>query len=182
MTEAADAGAPVEPLRDHLGTLARHHAWATRRLLDGAAAVSDADWRRDVGVFFRSLHGTLNHLLLAEERAWWPRFLGQPAPAYASLGDEIEADRARLATRLVAAADRWRGFVATLPAARLAGSLDYLRQGVPQSLPFAATLAHVFTHAIHHRGQATAALTAMGHPGPELDLVRLLQAEQARPA
>jgi uncharacterized damage-inducible protein DinB len=48
------------------------------------------------------------------------------------------------------------------------------------SLPFAATLAHVFNHGTHHRGQISAALTAMGQPAPELDLVFLLQEESTR--
>ena len=169
----------TDPLQEHFRTMARYHAWATRRLLDAVAVVSDADWRRDTGVFFRSLHGTLNHLLLAEERAWWPRFTGEPATPYAGLGDEIEPDRARLCGRLAEVSERWRSFVDASPAERFAGTLDDLRQGVPQSLPYAAVLALVFNHATHHRGQATAVLTALGHPCPELDMVRLLQAEQA---
>ena len=39
----------------------------------------------------------------------------------------------------------------------------------------AATLAHVFNHGTHHRGQITAALTALGQPCPELDFVYFLQ-------
>jgi len=45
------------------------------------------------------------------------------------------------------------------------------------TLPIAATLAHVFNHSTHHRGQITAALTAMGQPAAELDMVYMLQAE-----
>ena len=45
------------------------------------------------------------------------------------------------------------------------------------SLPFAATLAHVFKHSTHHRGQITAALTAVGQPASALDMVYMLQAE-----
>jgi uncharacterized damage-inducible protein DinB len=52
-------------------------------------------------------------------------------------------------------------------------------RGQPATLPFAATLAHVFNHGTHHRGQITAALTALGRPSPELDLVYCLQ-EEAR--
>ena len=48
---------------------------------------------------------------------------------------------------------------------------------MPQSLPFAATLAHVFNHGTHHRGQITAAVTMLGHECPELDLVWMLQQE-----
>jgi len=44
-------------------------------------------------------------------------------------------------------------------------------------LPFAQALAHVFKHSTHHRGQITAALTAIGQPAPELDMVDMLQAE-----
>ena len=56
--------------------------------------------------------------------------------------------------------------------------LDYRRiGGQPVSLPFAATLAHVFNHGTHHRGQITAALTAMGQTCPELDMVTMLQEE-----
>ena len=45
----------------------------------------------------------------------------------------------------------------------------------PFSLPFAPALLHVFNHGTHHRGQITAALTALGQPCPELDLVYFLQ-------
>jgi len=55
-------------------TLARYNVWATRRLLDALAAVDDAAYRRDIGLFFRSIHGTLNHLLVAEHRLWFRRF------------------------------------------------------------------------------------------------------------
>lgn len=47
------------------------------------------------------------------------------------------------------------------------------------STPFAATLAHVFNHGTHHRGQITAAITALGCSCPELDLVWMLQEERA---
>ena len=43
------------------------------------------------------------------------------------------------------------------------------------TLPFGATLAHVFNHNTHHRGQITAALTAIGQPALELNLVYMLQ-------
>ena len=54
-------------------------------------------------------------------------------------------------------------------------------RGQLATLPFAATLTHVFNHGTHHRGQITAAFTRLGQPFPELDLVYMLQQEQTRP-
>ncbi|HJV61205.1 MAG TPA: DinB family protein, partial [Albitalea sp.] len=76
---------------------------------------------------------------------------------------------------------RWLPLIEGWDDARFAGTLDYsTTKGVPTSLPFAPTLGHVFNHGTHHRGQITAALTALGHDGPVLDLVAMLQAETAR--
>ena len=44
-----------------------------RRVLESVAAVSDDAYRRDVGLFFRSIHGTLNHLLVGEHLLWFRR-------------------------------------------------------------------------------------------------------------
>ena len=52
--------------------------------------------------------------------------------------------------------------------------------GVEMHLPYAATLMHVFNHATHHRGQITAALTAMGYVCPELDLIYMLLEDKAK--
>ena len=73
---------------------------------------------------------------------------------------------------------RWQALIASLDDTRFAGTLDYTTtRGIAQSLPFAPTLGHVFNHATHHRGQITAAITAMGYPCPEIDWVWMLQAE-----
>ena len=163
--------------RTHFATLARYHLWATQRLIEHVDRLSDHDYRRDAGLYFRSIHGTLNHLLVTDGEIWWRRFDEGVSPKLA-LDAELEADRAALRDRLIAAAARWSGFVERLDAARLGGAIDYVTtRGERMSLPFAATLAHVFNHGTHHRGQVTAAITAMGQACPELDLVRMLQAE-----
>jgi DinB family len=68
----ADGGAPVKP---HFVMLAGYNAWANRRLYDAAETLSNADYRADRGVFFKSMHGTLNHLLVTD-RIWMRRFTG----------------------------------------------------------------------------------------------------------
>jgi uncharacterized damage-inducible protein DinB len=159
----------------HFTTLARYNAWATARLLDAIAPLPEEVYRRDVGLFFRSIHGTLNHLLVGEHLLWFVRFAEGQSPKLA-LNDEAEPDRVLLAQRLRAGCARWEPLIQRTAPARWAGTLDYTTtRGQPASLPFALTLSHVFNHSTHHRGQVTAALTALGHPCPELDLVYHLQ-------
>ena len=161
----------------HFVTLARYNAWATLRLLDAVAAGDDDDYRRDTGLFFKSIHGTLNHLLVGEQLLWFRRFAEGVSPRLA-LDDEAEPDRARLAERLLQGAARWQPLIESWPAARFDDVLRYTTtRGQAATLPFAATLTHVFNHSTHHRGQITAALTQLGQPCPELDLVYMLQQE-----
>jgi uncharacterized damage-inducible protein DinB len=168
----------MSALRDHLLTLARYNAWATRRLLvDHIETLPDELYRRDAGLFFKSIYGTLNHLLVGEHLVWFPRFAEGASPRMA-LDTEAEPDRERLAQRLIDGAARWLPLVKSMDEAQLTDTLRYsTTRGVPAALPFGATLAHVFNHGTHHRGQISAALTAMGQRCPELDLVLMLVAE-----
>ncbi len=169
----------TSPWHSHFKAQARYHVWATHRLLEAVSRLSDGDYRRDVGLFFKSIHGTLNHLLVAEHLLWYPRFAKGASPVLA-LDTEVEPHRERLAQALNGGAANWALLIGNLPAERFDGHLDYrTSKGEPRSLPFAATLAHVFNHATHHRGQVTAALTAMGHAAPELDWVYHLQQQAA---
>ena len=163
----------------HFNTQARYHVWATHRLLEAVSRLPGEDYQRDVGLFFKSIHGTLNHMLVAEHLLWYARFAKGKSPVLA-LNSEIEPDRERLAQAIKGGSANWTPLIASWPTERFDGQLDYqTSQGAPLSLPFAATLAHVFNHATHHRGQITAALTAMGQPCPALDMVDFLQTEQA---
>ena len=165
------------PLREHLQTLARYNLWATKRLYAHVDELADADYRRDAGLFFKSIHGTLNHLLVGEQLLWFARF-AQGASAVMALDSEAEPERQRLRERLLEGSLAWMPLIEVWPEERLLGTLSYRRiAGQQVTLPFAATLAHVFNHSTHHRAQISAALTAMGRRCPELDLVILLQEE-----
>ena len=167
----------VTDFRSYFLTLARYHAWATARLCEKVDALSEDEYRRDVGLFFKSVHGTLNHLVVAEHRVWYPRF-SEGVSNRVALDLEVESDRVRLRELLFGLVARWQPLIESFADDRFVGTLDYqTTRGVPQSLPFAPTLGHVFNHATHHRGQLTTAIHAMGHEPPELDMVMMLQAE-----
>ena len=163
-------------------TFAGYNAWANRRLYDAAAQLADTDYRADRGVFFRSMHGTLNHLL-ATDRIWMQRFTGSgdaPDRLDAILHDDFAALRAAREAedgRIVA-------WVGGLDVAALAGSIRYRRVSSPEEFvqPLSPALDHWFNHQTHHRGQAHALLTGLGRAAPELDLLyyqRLVEAGKA---
>ena len=62
-------------MKAHFVSLAKYNKWANARLYDMASALPDEAYRRNVGAYFGSLHGTLNHLLTAD-RIWMRRLTG----------------------------------------------------------------------------------------------------------
>lgn len=158
-------------LKQHFDTFARYNAWANTRLFDAAARLSAADYRADRGAFFRSIQGTLNHLLVTD-RVWMFRFTGEgnsPDRLDAILFEELEP--LRLARE--AEDTRIMRYITELSEASLEGTITYRRVSTPEAItqPLTPALAHWFNHQTHHRGQAHALLTGLVGPAPELDLL-----------
>src|SRR5258708_5459926 len=67
-------------LKAHFDELAAYNRWANRRIYLAAATLPDEVRKQGVGLFFGSLHGTLNHMLVADY-IWMRRFIGDgPVP------------------------------------------------------------------------------------------------------
>jgi uncharacterized damage-inducible protein DinB len=164
-------------LPNYFASLARYHVWATQRLIESNLhGLSDDDWHRDCGLYFRSVHGTVNHLLVTDN-IWYSRF-AEGKSLRMPLDTVLHDDRTAVCEALGTAVTRWSPWLSNLSPERFDGELHYTRNnGEEIRIPFAPALGHVFNHATHHRGQLTAALTAMVQPGPELDWVYLLQQE-----
>jgi len=161
---------------------AGYNAWANRRLYDAAARLGDIDYRADRGVFFKSMHGTLNHMLTAD-RVWMHRFTGDgPSP------DRLDAiQHERLADlRLAREAEdrRISAYVEALDETRLAGSIRYRRVTTPDEFvqPLMPALDHFFNHQTHHRGQAHSVLCSFGRRDLVLDLLMYQRAAEATEA
>lgn len=165
-------------MKSLLMQFAEYHEWAFDVVLSAIRDVDDATCRAPAGLFFGSIHGTLNHLLVAEH-VWFGRFVDEPF-AVTGLDAELEADRDALDTALRVASARWRPWIAGRNEAALAGRLDYRNlSGARFRDPVAATLLHVFNHATHHRGQISAALTTLGADAPVMDLIYFLRERSA---
>jgi len=151
--------------------LAAYNRWANARLYAAALALSDQGYRLPIGVFFGSLHGTLNHLLLTD-RLWLKRLTGEgdhPNQLNAILYD----DRAELTRARIAEDNRLIAVVENYDDAALANLHSYkTTSGMPQSQVLADILLHLFNHQTHHRGQAHACLSILtGGEPPSLDLL-----------
>ena len=157
----------------HFAMFARYNQWANQRIYAAAAAVPDAAYRADRGTFFGSVHGTLNHLLVAD-RIWMRRFTGE-GPSYAQLDLIIHDDLATLRQARQAEDGRIVRWVEGTDAEDLSGSFSYTTIVTPTEItqPLAPALAHFFNHQTHHRGQVHAVLTGIGgrSAGPSLDLI-----------
>jgi uncharacterized damage-inducible protein DinB len=55
--------AALSPWHRHFTRPARGPVWATHRLLDAVSRVPHEQCRRDVGLFFRRIRGTMSHRL-----------------------------------------------------------------------------------------------------------------------
>ncbi len=153
----------------YFATLGRYHVWAHGRLLKALGPMSDAQYHADQGLFFRSVHRTLNHLLLVD-LLWHGRLIGQPF-AVSGLDQELVKERGRLAEEMLHQAAVLRDLTAGLDESRIGMRNTYFdTEGNRRESPLALQLGHAFNHATHHRGQVTAVITRLGFEAPVLDL------------
>lgn len=152
--------------------LAGYNAWANQRVYDAAALLTEEQLWRDVGLFFGSIGGTLNHILVAD-RVWMKRFTGtgeHPTKLNAILHHdlaELRAARGAEDRRIIA-------YVDGLTVDALEETFTYRMMTRPDVVTSKLwpDLLHVFNHQTHHRGQAHTGLSILtGAEPPSLDML-----------
>lgn len=160
-------------LNRHLQRLLAYHGWAYAQLLRALEAVDEAQYRAPCGLFFGSLHGTLNHLAVVD-RIWLARVQGTTSP-FTRLDLEAVSERAAVADFLEVGVAAWRNQLEGLSDGELLAPIAYRNMaGEPFQRPLLDIVSHLVNHGTHHRGQITAALTALGQPAPKLDYIYAL--------
>jgi len=158
--------------------LARYNAWANRRLYDTCGELTVSDYAAQRPSFFGSIHATLNHILVAD-RIWLSRFEGRPNEIE-SLDQILYDDLATLRSAREVEDARILGCVGGLDEDALAAPLRYRTMaGTPQETPLGWTLAHVFNHQTHHRGQVHGMLSGTPVAPPSLDLIYFTREDRA---
>lgn len=159
---------------DWLRMMARFSRWRTERMIASCDTLDDAARKQDRGLFFGTIHSTVDHVLWAD-RIWLWRFDAAERPAARSIADstqahpdwtDLKAARAAFDQQIVAWADG-------LDDASLGGALvwDSGATGKRQSQPRWLAATHLFNHQTHHYGQVHAALTQAGVKPMDWDLV-----------
>jgi len=154
---------------DEVRELFAYNAWANRKIFDAAMALPDEQYRRDLKSSHGGIHGTLAHIVWAEQ-LWLHRWLARPNPAVpqgrdlATIGavrarwEEVEAERAAFLGGLTAAQ-----LEATRAVKPSTGGeyVHTLRQ----------MLLHAVDHSTYHRGQVVTLLRQVGAVPPNTGLI-----------
>ena len=173
-------------LLDNYQFLAKYNRWMNRRLYAACDTLLDAERKKDRGAFFKSIHHTLTHLVLAD-KMWLARLANQgvefaelpPALLSVPAGSDYSSnlhpdwdDLKQTRDALDAAIEQW---LANMPPEFLLSTMRYANtKGVQRAHPAWQALTHFFNHQTHHRGQVTTLLSQAGVDVGVTDLIALV--------
>jgi uncharacterized damage-inducible protein DinB len=159
----------------YVQTMVTYNREMNARIYASCAKLTEDQRKRDVGAFFKSIHGTLNHLLLGD-RVWLGRFVGDPF-LFQSLDQELYGDFSTLQYERIVTDSAIDAWAASLTETSLAGDLTYVIRSSPQPQrkPLWFVVTHFFNHQTHHRGQVTALLKQQGVDPGVTDLITFPQ-------
>ena len=147
---------------DYCRLFIAYNGWMNDKLYAAADALGDAARKADRGAYFKSIHGTFNHLLYVDQ-AWLNRFTGR---LLAGLNPDagVYDDYARLRARRAELDGELAAWVETLTPDWLARDFEYHSLAYQRSFvrPAWTLVAHLFNHQTHHRGQVTTLLSQTG--------------------
>lgn|SRR5574341_696077 len=157
-------------------TLYRYTDWANGVLMDNAQILSEADYRRNFGQAWGSIHGTLAHLL-ATDSIWWARWHGDSTMTDVQGSQYQTLDAIREAWQPFMAARR--SWIESLSGEDLTRKLDYKNtSGQAFTHPLWWLLVHVANHGTDHRSHISIMMTEMGHPPQPLDFIAYVRLKE----
>lgn len=143
-------------------TMARYNQWMNQKLYALCSELSDEARKADRGAFFKSIHGTLTHLLYGD-RTWMERFTQTSYPSL-ELGQGLDQDFTALHQARIAMDYTILQWATTLTPDWLNQPFEYTSNIDKQTRCFPTWLlvTHMFNHQTHHRGQITTLLSQLG--------------------
>lgn len=162
---------------DYFKTLCHYNCWMNEKLYSICQNIPDTIRKEDRKAFFKSIHGTLNHILLAD-RIWLGRFKNQSFKITA-LDQELYSDYATLWQERQITDRKIEDWIEQLTEVKLAQPFTYhsiVRKQDHTYLLWHLVL-HFFNHQTHHRGQVTTLIKQVGYEPGITDLLWVPGAE-----
>ena len=142
--------------------MAEYNRWMNAKLYEACGTVSDENRKKDRKAFFKSIHGTLNHLLWGD-RAWLRRFTGKEY-ALTKPGEDLYEDFHSLRAEREKMDRDIINWVSGLNEEWFSGSISFesIIYKKTITLPAMVAVMQMFNHQTHHRGQITTLLSQLG--------------------
>ncbi len=170
---------------NQLVLLAEYNQLMNQRQYAAAETLSRDELCEDKGAFFKSIIGTLNHILVGDI-IWLKRFAAHPSSSESlsyisnletpkSLGvilfmdfHELKSERERIDAIIV-------NWIKHLCDADVHECISYTNMaGKSYCMPYVSLINHLFLHQTHHRGQITTLLSQYGVDFGETDLIEII--------
>jgi uncharacterized damage-inducible protein DinB len=166
----------------HFPLMARFNQRVNRQVYDKVATLDEAAYRADSGIFFGSIHHTLNHLLVVD-RLWLGRITGTDR-GIQSLDQILFEDFPSLRAAREAEDQALIALLDGMPDEKIDAQVRFTT--IKRDRSFEARirdlLSGMFNHQTHHRGQIYAVLQQRGMDLPDIDLPFFLpEIGEARP-
>ncbi len=153
--------------------MAAYSGWMNDSIFAVCETLSDEDRKKDCGAFFKSIHGTLNHLLWADQ-IWMSRFTDTPAPVSEDIPGSVSQYESfeGLKRERVAFDQVIEGWAAGLEQTEMEGDMTWYSGSAGREItkPRTLLITHMFNHQTHHRGQVHCLLTQFGVQTPTTDM------------
>lgn len=168
-------------LKHQILSLSKYNSWANSKIIDYLAVLSEEEIKANRNMYFRSLNGTLQHMILADE-LWWSRITGN-ASKYGEFshlwGLKSKDERTQwenqisykdLFSELNRVSARWPIFINGLDDMCIEESFTYHdTRGQGTKIGITQSLLHIFNHGTHHRGQISTILNLLDKDCDMLD-------------
>lgn len=148
--------------RDYVRLMAEYNVFMNDKVFEAVAALSDEERKRDRGAFFKSLHGTLDHIvhidrLFLSSLLDWGLKLGTLSELMFPDFEALRGERKRLDEALL-------GWAETLQEGFLSQTFEHYSAlyNRRRRIPRYVMVTQMFNHQAHHRGQLTTLLSQLG--------------------
>lgn len=151
-------------------TMANYNRWMNQKLYAVCAEIPDAKRKEDLGAFFKSIYGTLNHILIGD-LVWMGRFTNQSFVM--QLDRELYEDFDELKQKRAEVDQEILDWTEHLSPDWLDAPFTYTSITAPvksHTRPAWLLVTHFFNHQTHHRGQLTTLLSQLGYDPGVTDL------------